>query len=143
MRDEIIYKKIKGAIELLDEIDTMINTQSEEMQRVDWEISDWLHYVENNDVDDKTSVRIVKKLKELRKFRRSLAREHEIEAVYKNNSGKMMGNNTRPMLLIEINKMVKQLDSEYKNRVLTEEDIKDVVEPKKRVGRPRKIEVEV
>ena len=51
----------------------------------------------------------------------------------------MMGNNTRGLLKVEINKIMKQLDSEYKNRVLTDEQIKQVLEPiKKKVGRPKK-----
>ena len=139
MRDELVLNKIKNAIQLLDEIDEMIKSQSEEMQKVDWEISDWLHYIENNEINDKISVKIVEKLKELRIVRRGLSREHEIEGVYKNNASKMMGNNTRPLLLAEINKMVKQLDNEYKNRVITEEDIKMLIEVKKKVGRPKKL----
>lgn len=139
MRDEIILNTIKDACFILDNIDEMINSQSNELQEIDYKISDWLHYIENNEVTEKESCKIIQELKKLRQIRRSLHKEYEIEKTYKEHSGKMMGNNTRGMLLAEINKTVKQLDNEYKNRILNEEDIKNILgEKKKKVGRPRK-----
>lgn len=139
MRDKIIYEKISQVIILLDEIDDMIKNQPIELQKIDLEISDWLHYIENNDIDERTSIKILNKLKELRQIRRTLHKEYEIENTYKNHSSKMMGNNTRQLLLSEINKTIKQLDSEYKNRILTDDDIKNILETTKRkVGRPKK-----
>ena len=140
-RDELVYSKIIEATKLIDEIDELIATQSEANQKIDQEIGDWLHYIENNDISEKESVNIVAKLKELRIIRRSLRKEYEIEKVYKDNASKMMGNNTRGLLLSAINSMVKQLDSEYKNRVLSEEKIEEVLNvAKRKVGRPRKNE---
>ena len=140
-RDEIVYNKILQATKLIDEIDDLIRTQSEANQRIDQEIGDWLHYIENNDISDRECVNIVAKLKELRIIRRSLRKEYEIERVYKDNASKMMGNNTRGLLLSAINSIVKQLDSEYKNRVLSQEKIEEVLNvPKRKVGRPKKNE---
>lgn len=141
MRDKIIYEKIKETIDLLDEIDEMINTQSTEVQQVDFELSDWLHYIENNEISDESSIKIVKKIKELRELRRCLNNEHEIEKTYKDNSSKMMGNNTRSMLLAEINKTKNRLNNDYKNRVLTDEAINNLLNNKKKRGRPKKVEV--
>lgn len=138
-RDEYVYKLICDAINIIDEIDDLIATQSITNQKIDQEIQDWLHYIENNELTDSESIIVIKKLKELRIERRSLRNEYEIEKVYKDNSSKMMGNNTRSLLKAEIHKIIKQLDSEYKNRVLTDEQIKQVLEPiKKKVGRPKK-----
>jgi len=138
MRDEIIFNKICQVVNLLDEIDKMIEELPTEQQKTDWEISDWLHYIEINDVDEQASAKIIKKIKDLRRIRRTLNNERAIEDTYKNNSSKMMGNKTRPFLMQEINKTINQLNCEYKNRILTDEDIKAMVsEPKKR-GRPKK-----
>ena len=142
MRDNEIIDKIKSAITLLDEVDDMINTQSSELQKVDYELSDWYHYIENNELDEQESYKIVQEIKRLRKLRRSLNNEHEIENTYKNNSSKMMGNNTRGLLLAEINKTIRQLDNEYKNRILTDETINEMLSIKKKRGRPKK-EVEI
>ena len=139
-RDKEIYEKIQESMQLLDEIDNMIDSQSNELQEIDYKISDILHYLENNEVNDKECIKIVQLLQEFRKIRRSLHKEYEIEKTYKENSGKVMGNNTRQMLIAEINKTIKQLDSEYKYRVITEDEIKLLISEKKRVGRPRKKE---
>lgn len=143
MRDELIYGKIKQATQIIDEIDNLINTQSTELKNVDLEISDWLHFIENNEINEKQSIIIINKLKELRLIRKSLHKEYTIEKAYKDNSSKMMGNNTRQLLLTEINKVVKQWENEYNNRVLNDEEIKNIIDnTKKKVGRPKKIKLE-
>ena len=143
MRDKIVYEKIIKAMSLLDEIDKMIESQSEELQKIDYELSDWYHYIENNNVDDSSSKKIMKEIQRLRILRRSLNNEYEIEKAYKNNASKVMGNNTRGLLLNEINKAVKNRENEYKNRVLTEEKINDLISTTTRRGRPKKSEIEV
>ena len=138
MRDELIYQKICQVVSLLDEIDKMIEELPTEQQKTDWEISDWLHYIETNDLDEQASVKIINKIKSLRKIRRTLNNERAIEDAYKNNASKMMGNNTRQFLIQEINKTMKQLNCEYKNRVLTDDDIKNILTESKKRGRPKK-----
>ena len=139
MRDELIVEKIKDAVKVLDEIDTMIKTQSQELQTVDYELSDLYHLIENNDLNKDASFNIVNRIRELRKLRRSLNNEHEIENTYQLHKSKMTGNETRQFLVNEIHRTEKQLKSEYKNRVLTEENINSLLEVKKaKRGRPRK-----
>ena len=138
MRDKIIYEKIKQAMALLDEIDEMIKTQSIELQQADYELSDWYHYIENNNIDENSSKKVLEEIQRLRKVRRGLQNEYEIENTYKNNSSKVMGNNTRGLLLAEINKTMNRLDCDYKNRVLTEDSINELLNTKRRRGRPRK-----
>lgn len=142
MRDEILVDKITQAVKVLDEIDEMISTQGQELQKIDLELSDLYHFIENNNVTDNTSVKLIERIKQLRLKRRSLQREYEIENAYKNNSSKMMGNGTRSFLINTIKQTVKNLNSEYKNRVLTDEDIEKLqsTEKKKR-GRPPKNKV--
>ena len=143
MRDKIIIEKIKNAVLLLDEIDDMINTQSFQTQEVDYAIQDWLHYIENNEISEKQSYKIIQELKRLRQIRRCLHNEHEIEKVFMNNASKVMGNNTRPLLLAEVGKVEKQLNGEYKNRILTVEEIDEIINEKKKRGRPKKIVIVV
>ena len=142
MRDEIIYEKIKSAITLLDEIDEMITTQSYECQQVDYEMQDWLHYIENNELTESQYIKVAKEMQRLRRERRHLHNEYEIEKTFKDNASKVMGNNTRGLLLAEINKTIKQINSEYKNRILTDEQIEEKISEKKKRGRPKKEEIE-
>ena len=143
MRDELIVEKIKDAVKILDEIDDMINSQSNELQTIDLELSDLYHLIENNELSDEASVKIVKRVHDLRKLRRSLNNEFEIESVYQTHKSKLAGNNTRRFLANEIYKTVKQLGKKYNNRILTDEDVKSILEPTKRKpGRPKKDENE-
>ena len=141
MRDELIVDKIKNAIDVLNEIDNMIQTQSQELQQVDYKLSDLYHLIENNKLSDEASINIIKTIHKLRKQRRSLNNEHELEVVYQNHKSKMTGNDTRQFLMNELYKTNKKLKSEYKNRIYTEEEINQLIMPKKKRGRPKKVEV--
>lgn len=138
MRDKLIIEKIKNAISILDEIDNMIKTQSEELQKVDYKLSDLYHLIENNDLSDEASINVVREIHLLRKERRSLNNEHDLEVVYQNQKQKMIGNDSRQFLVTELNKTNKRLNSEYKNRIYTTEQIEQLISPKKKRGRPRK-----
>ena len=142
MRDEILVEKIKNVIQILDEIDEMIKTQPTELQNVDFELSDYYHLIENNELSDIASIKIIKNIHDLRKKRRTLNNEYEIENTYQTHKSKLPGTETRKFLANEIYKTVKKLNSEYKNRILTENDIKSLLEEttiKRKPGRPRKI----
>lgn len=138
MRDKLIIDKITNAISILDEIDNMIKTQSEELQKVDYKLSDLYHLIENNELNDEASINVVREIHLLRKERRSLNNEHDLEVVYQNQKQKMIGNDSRQFLVTELNKTNKRLNSEYKNRVYTAEQIEQLISPKKKRGRPRK-----
>ena len=141
MRNEIVVEKIKQAIKLLDEIDEMIESQSIEIQNTDLQLSDLYHLVENNELSDVASINVVKRIHDLRVLRRSLNNEHEIENTYNTHKSKLSGKETRQFLLHEIYKTVKSLGSQYKNRILTDEDINNLLssEVKKKRGRPPKV----
>lgn len=70
MRDKLIIDKITNAISILDEIDNMIKTQSEELQKVDYKLSDLYHLIENNELSDEASINVVREIHLLRKERR-------------------------------------------------------------------------
>ena len=132
---------INESISNLDEIDNMIDSQSLELQTVDYELSDLYHLIENNILDKEQSYEIVKRIRELRIARRELNDEHEIELTYNTHKSKLSGDNTRQFLLNEIQKTTKRLGSDYKNRVLSDEDIEKIMNPAKpKKGRPKKIE---
>lgn len=138
MRTEKILEKIKQVVEMLNDIDSMIETQSSELQNVDYQLCDIYHLIENNELSDNASINIVKKIHELRKARRDLNNEHEIENTYNTHKSKLAGKETRQFLITEIHKTQKSLGTQYKNRVLTDEDITEMLEPKKKRGRPKK-----
>ena len=138
LRNEIILEKIKQVIDMLDDIDEMIDTQSIEIQNVDLQLSDYYHLIENNELSDLASINVIKKIHELRLIRRSLNKEHEIENTYNTHKSKLAGKDTRKFLLHEVHKTIKSLSNPYKNRILSDEDVQNILEPKKKRGRPPK-----
>ena len=99
MRNEIVLEKIKQVIELLDNIDEMIETQSVEIQNTDLQLSDYYHLIENNELRNHASINVIKSIHDLREIRRSLNNEHEIENTYNTHKSKLSGKETRQFLL--------------------------------------------
>lgn len=140
MRCEQLLDKIKTITTLLDEVEEMKKTQSTELQNVDYELSDWYHLIEHNELNEEQSCRVVKRIHELRLLRRDLKNEYELEQVISTHKNKLIGTDTRQFLITEMNKTNKIINQEYKNRVLTQETIDEVLNKttKKRKGRPKK-----
>lgn len=140
MRCELLLEKIKTITTLLDEVEEMKKTQSTELQNVDYELSDWYHLIEHNELNEEQSCRVVKRIHELRLLRRDLKNEYELEQVISTHKNKLIGTDTRQFLITEMNKTNKIINQEYKNRVLTQETIDEVLNKttKKRKGRPKK-----
>ena len=141
-RDVVLVEKIKVVIDTMDEIDEMIKSQPTELQTIDYELSDLYHLIEHYDLNEGAKVNVVDRIHQLRQARRSLNNEYEIETTYQTHKSKLTGNETRKFFANEIYKTVKKLNNEYKNRVLTEENIQELMgesePPKKKRGRPRK-----
>lgn len=145
IRSEILLEKIKNVIKTLDEIDDMIKTQASELSKVDSELSDWYHIIENRELTKEESYKIIERIHELRVMRRGLNNEYELENTYQTHKSKLTGSETRQFLWVEICKSEKKLGQKYNNRVLTDEMILEVLDeekPKKKRGRPRKIVIE-
>lgn len=139
MRDKLFLEYLNNAIENIDKIEEFIQSNSNEYSLIDKEIEDYEHLIENNELNKEQSVYVISKIHELRIKRRSVKNEHELENVYLNNLQKMTGNNTRTLLLNEIHKMEKQLQSEYKNRIITDEEVDKIMNLQNKVGRPKKV----
>ena len=139
LRCEQLLEKIKTIMSLLDDIEEMKKTQPTELQKVDYELSDWFHLIEHNELNEKQSSRVIKRIHELRILRRDLKNEYELEQVISIHKNKLIGTDTRQFLLTEMNKTNKLINQDYKNRVLTQEVIEKVLNDSKvKRGRPRK-----
>lgn len=135
-QDKKLLKKINEIVKLLNEIDDENNNIAEQISRVDCEQSDWLHLIENSDLSNREYSNVARKIKALRKMRRSLKNEQVLLNTYSNNISKLIYNNQRDFFVQKINATAKQLDSEYKNRIITEDDIKNVLKiGKKKISR--------
>ena len=136
-RNEIVVEKLKEVVTILNEIDSMIESQSVELQNVDLRLSDLYHLIENNELSKEASAKVVSEIHDLRLMRRYLHNEHEIENTYNVHKSKLTGKDTRQFLMAEVHKTVKALDTEYKNRILTDEEVNEIINLTDRMrGRP-------
>ena len=121
--------QILGVEQQLQELDDYLNKISDLQSEVDEEISDLLHYIENNDLTPKQCVKMIKLLKQKRLVRRGLCKDYEIKKVFNNNRNKLSIETQRPFFLTEIHKKAKELNSQYRYRRFGTE-IEDTLERK-------------
>ena len=139
LRDEKIVEMISNVVKELDSIDEFISVQSQEFSKVEEELLDYYHLIENNELSDSASIEIVKRIHNARKIRRSLKKEAEIERTYSTYKNRLTGTDTRKFLLAEVYKTRNSLNTTYKNRIITDEDVNSILNGStKKKGRPRK-----
>ena len=123
-----MIEEIENAILVLNKIDEYFETLSSLISNNDLAISDLYHYIENNSLNSKSSYRMMKELKERLKERRRLKNEQAIMNVYNNQKQKLIELNNRKMLMVNLKKEQKKLQTPYKNRIYEEEELKEKLE---------------
>lgn len=125
--DEAIFlAKIQQAITLLNEIDDTIMNNPDMQKNIDWEISDYLHLIENETLSEKAKLEIDDRLKKCRIVRRQINHIQAIGKVFSDNRGKLTFKNSREILYSMIKNTVSKLDTEYNYRVLDKETINNL-----------------
>ena len=98
-KDEVyssVISQIESIKEQMDDLDKYFNDLPNKQSQVDEELSDLLHYIENNDLTPKQSLKMIKLIKEKRLIRRGLCNDNEIKRVYNNNRNKLAIDSQRP-----------------------------------------------
>lgn len=122
-----IIEKVKEISELMNELQSYTNNLSANLQAADYRISDLLHLIEKDTLNTKGCYRIVKELKKVRQERRKIKNDMEISKTLNLNLNKLLGIENRQFLLAELNKTNNHLNSKYKNRIYTEEELKELI----------------
>lgn len=121
--DKIFLKILQDAINSLNELDELIQSNGDRQSKVDLELSDLLHKLQNDeDLTDNNIIVLGRRIAELRKVRNSLRQEYELIQMYNQEKGKIVFANQRQWLIQNIQKKQTGLDQPYKNRVLNDED---------------------
>lgn len=127
MTDIDIIEEAKTIITKLNNLDEYFDNMSEMQREVDYKLCDLYHYIENNSLKTNECYRIIKEIKKQRQIRRRLKNDYELLKTYKNGYNKLNNEANRKMLLADIHKTNKELGKNYKNRVYTEEEIKEIL----------------
>lgn len=122
-----IIEEITEIIEKLNIVDGYCNNLNNELNVLDEKTQDLLHYIENNKISAFSCYRIIKELKEIRQRRRKVKQDIELSKKYQEHKNRLASFDHRQFLLTELHKKEKQLQTEYKNRVYTEEDIQKIL----------------
>ncbi len=133
-----ILDKIRETVEKLDEIDDYFDKLPELQSNIDSLISDYRHLVRENILSDSASIVIVKKLHEAELLRKKINEHHDLSNVYEKGKGKLLVKNNRQFLLSDLYKKEKEWQYDYKFRVLSEEEVNEILNEKKKRGRPKK-----
>ena len=124
-----ILEKIIEISKILDEVDKFDNNISDKMLEYNYKLSDLYHYIENNNMDNKKCYRICREFKKVLKERREFKNNVEIMNEYKQIKLKLTsGIENRQLLLSSLGKRAKCLNMPYKNRVYTDEELKEIME---------------
>lgn len=122
-----IVTQILGINDQLQDLDDYFNELPNLQSQIDEELSDLLHYIENNELTPKQSTKMIKLLQQKRLVRRGLYNDYEIKRVYNAHKSKLAIDTQRQFFLGEIHKKARELNSTYKSRRLTNEQIKELI----------------
>lgn len=111
-----IVSQILGVEEMLKDIDDYFNDLPNLQSQVDEELSDLLHYIENNNLSAKECTKMIKLIKQKRLIRRGLCNDYEIKKTYSTHRNKLAVETQRPFFLTEIRKTTKKLNQQYRYR---------------------------
>lgn len=117
-RDVIFLAKLQSVISTLDEIDKMAKENPDLQKMIDYEISDYNHILQNEDLSDEQMVEIAKKLKEARLKRATVYNTFELVKTYYGNNKVLIYSHNRYKLNDAIKEKLKNLNQEYKYRIL-------------------------
>lgn len=121
-------KAFDEADKMYDEIEDFIrNKMPEETSKYDSEQQDYLHILENYQLSDKQLISVGRKLEENRNDRKQWHNIFNISKVWDEHKNKVFNRNSRVFLYENIGKVIKNLDNDWKFRVLSEEQVKTLL----------------
>lgn len=125
-KENIFLAKIQLVCDTLDELDKMIDNNPNEQQKIDFEISDYLHLLQNEDLSDNGMLTISKKLKRARLKRAMLQNTSYLIKTYNDNKQKLVYENNRGIFRSSMRNTINKLHQDYNYRVLEESEIKEI-----------------
>ena len=122
-----IVMQILGINEQLEDLDNYFNELPNLQSQIDEELSDLLHYIENNKISILWAYKYIVELKKLRLERRRIKNDMFILGKYSEHKNKIISSGNRQFLMTELYKAEKQLSTPYKNRQYKDEEIEELL----------------
>lgn len=140
MVENVLIQKIKEVVDLLDEIDCYIEELPNKQSEVDSLLSDYRHFLKENEFTKEQAYEIALKIKESELIRSQIKEDLEISRLYNELKSRLPSKENRQFLTNKIFQRTKEWGQPYKYRVLTQEEVDSLlnVTSKKKRGRPKK-----
>jgi hypothetical protein len=122
-----VLEELKSAINTLNKVDEYKDSLVDKLSEQDKRLSDLEHYIEENKLSTNQCYRMIKEIKKQREIRRKIKNDYTILTNYENNINKLINHDNRRLLLEKAYKVNKSLDTKYKNRIYTEEEINEIL----------------
>ena len=122
-----VMAKINEAIRLLNSIDEYGSTLVSKLSDLDSKEQDILHYIENNKISVLWCYNVIRKLKDIRIERRKVKNDMELMSKYNDLKNRLSSKDNREFILSQLHVKEKQLNTTYKNRKYSEEDIRNIL----------------
>ena len=125
---EVLLSKFDELDDISREIQEIIDNEPKKQRNLDYLLSDYYHRLEDNDLSDIEILNIGKKIHEIRILRRSESMVSSLIDCYKKHKNKIQYSvkANREMFRQAIKLTAKNLQTEYKYRILNEEDLKEL-----------------
>lgn len=132
-KENIFLVKIQNCLKLLDEIEDTIGNNPNDQSNIDYELSDYLHIIQENNqkLDDKTKIELVDKIEKARLQREQYNSIYLIGKYFTENKNKLLYKNSRVIMYKGLSDLLGTLHKPYNYRVFSEEDIKEILKPTK------------
>ena len=123
-----IFKQFEKALAILNSIENNEKNLQEKQAEYDNKIQWVLHYIENNSINTKTSYRLMRELKTLRRERREVKNNLDILRSFRESEDKLKGVDNRCMLLGQLRRVRNRQDNwVYNNECYTNEEIEKIL----------------
>ena len=130
-KENIFLVKIQNCLKLLDEIEDTISNNPNDQSNIDYELSDYLHIIQENNqkLDDKTKIELVNKIEKARLQREQYNSIYLIGKYFTENKNNLLYTNSRAIMYKGLSDLLGTLHKPYNYRVFSEEDIKEILKP--------------
>ena len=130
-KENIFLCKIQNCLKLLDEIEDTITNNPNDQSNIDYELSDYLHIIQENNqkLDDKTKIELVNKIEKARLQREQYNSIYLIGKYFTDNKNKLLYTNSRKIMYKGLSDLLGTLHKPYNYRVFSEDDIKEILKP--------------
>lgn len=123
-----IKEKLEEASIILDEVENYGSSLENNLIEVNQKQQDLLHLIENNTLKTNECYRVIKELRNVRTERRRIKNDIELFNTFRLHKNQMLSIENRKFLKGLIDKKQEQLlNSKYKNRVYTNEELKNIL----------------